>query len=77
MAFAEKLLEPAERSVLNFARIEELALTNFAIRLEQSQQDWLVTAMNPSGSSGVAGRSTGRQRHLESDARSRARWSIL
>ena len=47
--FAEKLLEPAERSVLNFARIEELALTNFAIRLEQSQQDWLVTAMNPSG----------------------------
>ena len=47
--FAEKLLEPAERSMLNFARIEELALTNFAIRLEQSQQDWLVTAMNPSG----------------------------
>ena len=76
--FAEKLLEPAERSVLNFARIEELALTNFAIRLEQSQQDWLVTAMNPSGLFlGVAGRPTGRQRHLESDARSRARWSIL
>ena len=47
--FAKTPLQPAERSVLNFARIEELALTNFAIRLEQSQQDWLITAMNPSG----------------------------
>ena len=48
-AFARRLLEPAERSLLNFARIEELALTNFAIRLEQTKQDWLITAMNPSG----------------------------
>ena len=47
--FANRLLEPAERSLLDFARIEELALTNFAIRLEQTKQDWLVTAVNPSG----------------------------
>ena len=31
--FASRLLEPAERSLLDFARIEELALTNFAIQI--------------------------------------------
>ncbi|MEK9819579.1 MAG: DUF3971 domain-containing protein [Pseudomonadales bacterium] len=47
--FAGRPLEAGEKSLINFGRVEQLALTDFAIRLIQGDQDWLVSAMNPSG----------------------------
>jgi len=47
--FAGRPLEAREKSLINFGRVEQLALTDFAIRLIQGDQEWLVSAMNPSG----------------------------